>query len=125
MMYGNDRFISDFAELGYQLELVKGGDNQTYAVFKNFEVPIGQFSGKIIDLAIIVPPDYPRIVGSSIHIKSNPQLFEKTDTIPGVRNIIDSGLGTEWRYWSFAFKAEPEDTAKHLMSQIVGVFKRV
>jgi hypothetical protein len=124
MIYGSECLIKDFTDLGYQPELVIGIDGQTYAVFKEFEVPIGRFSGKIIDLAIMVPPDYPRMVHSSIHVKTNPQLLEKTDTIPGVRNIIDSGLGTEWRYWSFAFKAESEDTAKHLMSQIAGVFKR-
>jgi hypothetical protein len=124
MIYGSECFINDFTNLGYQPELVKGGDGQIYAVFKEFEIPIGKFSGKIIDLALIVPSDYPRMVHSSIHVKATPQLFEKTDTLSGFRNIIDSGLGPEWRYWSCAFKAVPEDTAKHLMSQITGVFKR-
>ena len=78
----------------------------------------------MIDLGLIIPPDYPRRVHSSIHVKATPQLFEKTDTIPGVRNIINSGLGLEWRYWSYSFKTAPEGTAKHLMSQINGVFKR-
>lgn len=125
MLYGAERFVNDFGELGYQLELVTGNDKQTYAVFKGFEVPIGKFTGLIIDLALIVPPDYPRIVGASIHVKANPQLLEKTDSVPGILNIIDSGLGEEWRYWSYAFKAETEDTAKNLLSQIMGVFKRV
>ena len=125
MLYGTERFVSDFTELGYHTELIKGVDGQTYAIFKDFEIPIGQFVGRVIDLALIVPPDYPRIVGSSIHVKASPQLFEKSDSIPGVRNIIDSGLGLEWRYWSYAFKAETEDTAKNLMSQIMGVFIRV
>lgn len=124
MDYGIDRFIRDFVSLGYQPISQKGNDNQTYAIFERYEVPIGRFSGRIVDLAILVLADYPRLVHSSIHIKATPQLFEKSDTVPGVRNIINSGLGPEWRYWSCAFKATPEETALNLMTQINGVFKR-
>lgn len=124
MLYGAERFVNDFSELGYQPELIIGIDGQTYAIFNDFEIPIGQFSGRVIDLALIVPADFPRIVGASIHVKANPQLYEIKDNIPGVRNIIDSGLGPDWKYWSFAFKAEAEDTAKNLMSQIMGVLLR-
>lgn len=124
MIYGSERFLKDFEEIGYAAEIVKGADGKDYAIFKEFEIEIGKFSGKVIDLGLIIPPDYPRRVHSSIHVKATPQLFEKTDTIPGVRNIIDSGLGLEWRYWSHRFNSIPEDTAMHLMSQINGVFKR-
>ena len=124
MIYGSERFLKDFKEIGYTAELAKGVDGKDYAIFKEFEIEIGKFSGKVIDLGLIIPPDYPRRVHNSIHVKAIPQLFEKTDTIPGVRNIIDSGLGLEWRYWSHRFNSIPEDTAMHLMSQINGVFKR-
>lgn len=125
MIYGSECFIKEFTELGYSPEIIKGIDNQTYAIFKEFEIEIGRFSNRVIDLGLIIHPNYPRIVHSSIHVKANPQLLEKSDSLRGVRNIIDSGLGPDWRYWSFAFKAVPEDTAKHLMSQINGVFKRI
>jgi len=125
MIYGSECFIKEFSDLGYQPELVKGVDGQSYAVFKDFEVEIGRFSGRIIDLALIVPPDYPRIVHSSIHVKAIPLLLDKKDNVSGILNIVDSGLGSDWQYWSFAFKAVPEETAKHLMTQINGVFKRV
>lgn len=124
MIYGSEYFINEFTELGYQPVIMKGSDNQTYAIFKDFEIEIGRFSGKIIDLGLLIMPDYPRMVHSSIHVRANPQLFEKSDTLPGVRNIIDSGLGPEWLYWSLALNAVPSDTAKHLLSQINGVFKR-
>ena len=124
MIYGSEYFVKEFTNLGYQPELVKGVDSQTYSVFRDFEIEIGRFSGRIIDLALIVLPDFPRMVHSSMHVRAKPQLFEKTDTLAGVRNILDSGMGPEWRYWSYAFKTVPEDTAKHLMSQINGVFKR-
>ncbi|OGS72640.1 MAG: hypothetical protein A3F91_06910 [Flavobacteria bacterium RIFCSPLOWO2_12_FULL_35_11] len=124
MIYGSEQFLKDFEEIGYTPELVKGNDGQTYAVFKEFEIEIGKFSGRVIDLGLLIFPDYPRIVHNSIHVKATPQLFEKTDKIDGVRNILDSGLGSEWRYWSYRFNAVPEDNAMHLMSQINGVFKR-
>jgi hypothetical protein len=124
MDYGIDQFIKDFEALGYRPMVQKGNDNQIYAIFNGFEVPLGKFAGRIIDLGILVLSDYPRIVHSSIHVKANPQLYEKKDTVPGVRNIIDSGLGSDWRYWSYAFKATAEDTALNLMSQINGIFKR-
>jgi hypothetical protein len=92
---------------------------------RNLKFPLVNFAGRIIDLGILVFSDYPRIVHSSIHVKTSPQLFEKSDTVPGVRNIIDSGLGPDWKYWSFSFIATAEDTALNLMSQINGVFKRV
>ena len=123
MIYGSECFIKDFNAIGYSPILV-GVGKQNYAIFKEFEIPIGKFAGRIIDLALIVLNDYPRMVHSSIHIKTTPQLFEKSDTISGVRNIIDSGLGVEWRYWSIALKSVPDNTAMHLMSQINGVFKR-
>lgn len=124
MMYGPEKLVEDFNELNLQPELVQGPDGQTYAIFKDFEIEIGKFAGRVIDLALLVLPDYPRIVHTSIHVMAIPQLFEKTDSVPGVRNIVDSGLGSDWRYWSFSFKAEAEDTAKNLLSQINGVFKR-
>lgn len=125
MIYGTEQFIKEFTDLGYQPELVICSDSNTYAIFKDFEIEIGRFACRIIDLALIVPPDYPRMVHSSIHVRAIPQLLEKTDSLVGVRNIVDSGLGAEWLYWSFAFKAIPEDTALHLMTQINGVFKRI
>lgn len=124
MIYGSEQFLKDFEEIGYTAELVKGNDGQTYAVFKEFEIEIGKFSGRVIDLGLMIPSDYPRRVHNSIHVRATPQLFEKTDTISGVRNIIDSKLGPDWRYWSHRFTSVPEGAAIHLLSQINGVFKR-
>lgn len=125
MICGPEKMAEDLKLLGLQPELVKGPDGNTYAVMKDFKIELGKFAGRVIDLSILALPDYPRMVHSSIHIKADPQLYEKTDSVQGVRNIVDSGLGPEWRYWSFAFKATPEDTAANLMMQINGVFKRI
>jgi len=124
-IYGIDKFLFDLAELGYSAEKLSGTDNQNYAVIRNFVIPVGRFQGRIIDLGIPVPNDYPRLIGTSIHIRSSPQLLEYTDTISNVRNIITSALGSEWRYWSFRLEATPGNTTLNIMYQIHGIFQRI
>jgi hypothetical protein len=124
-LYGIDRFLQDLSDLHYTPEKMVGADNIDYAVIRNFEVPVGRFQGRIIDLGIPIPNDYPRLVGTSIHIKAVPQLLEYTDTLANVRNIIASQLGEEWRYWSFRLEAFPENTTQNLIFQIHGIFQRI
>jgi hypothetical protein len=125
MVYGPDRLIAELVELGHDAERVTA-DGQTFAVIPRYEVPLGRFAGRVIDLGIAAPLDFPRSVGASIHVRSSPQLLEKTDTVPNVRNITDSVLGPEWRYWShnFAWPGETERSAARLMAKINGVFER-
>ena len=111
MSYGPEKLRLDLQGIGYASELVVGTDNVAYAILRNFIVPSGRFINRTIDLGIPAPNDYPRRVGASIHVKADPQLYDYKDTIPGVRNIIQSGLGPEWRYWSFQFNCRPEETA--------------
>lgn len=125
MIYGADRMLQDLENLGYKkLELIEA-NNQQYISIQSFIVTLGQFSSRVIDLAIPVPPDYPRTVGASIHIKSTPQLLEKEQSIPNVRNIIDSPLGAEWRYWSFRFLPTEGDSTQNLIHQINGIFRTI
>ncbi|HEX5886312.1 MAG TPA: E2/UBC family protein [Pyrinomonadaceae bacterium] len=114
--------MSDLEELGFTAQLVAAGDNR-FAVVPQYEVEIGRFVGRVIDLGILVTPDYPRTVASAIHIRANPQLLEKSDTVPNVRNITDSQLGPEWRYWSHNFQWTEERSTRRLISQINGIFK--
>ncbi len=122
-VYGAERLLSDLQKLGFKSEIVKGIDNQTYSVIYKYEVEIGRFAGQIIDLGLLATNDYPRSVASAIHVKVEPQLLEKKDTIPNVRNITDSGLGPEWRYWSKNFNWSGEQTTRRLISQINTIFK--
>src|SRR6185369_13588912 len=102
-MYGPDRLIQELLDLGYEVEKVAVANDNFFGVIKSYEVPVGRFQGKIIDLGIQATTDFPRTVAPAIHVLANPQLFEKTDSIQGVRNITDSALGSEWRYWSRNF----------------------
>jgi hypothetical protein len=121
-MYGPERLLSDLAELGYPVEQVVA-DRILYVVIPSYEIEVGRFQGRVIDLAIPSTPDFPRTAAPSIHIRANPQLLEKTDSIQGVRNIIDSPLGPEWRYWSRNFCWNgTEKSTRRLMNQIKGIF---
>lgn len=121
---GADDFYSDLVALGFKCRQVLGSDQQNYVVIDDYEIELGKFKGEKIQLGLLAPSDYPRRVGASIHVRSSPILYDKQDTLPGVRNILDSPLGEDWRYWSYGFRAEPVDTARNLMEQINGVFKR-
>lgn len=121
--YGPDQLVNELKELGYEPELVNS-QNQLYVVIREYVVQLGKFTGSIIDLGIPATPNFPQSVGSSIHIRAKPQLYEKEDSIANVRNIIDSDLGGEWRYWSKNFNwNQQKQTARRLMAQIAGVFK--
>ncbi|MDO8447075.1 MAG: hypothetical protein Q7T53_13440 [Deltaproteobacteria bacterium] len=120
--YGPERLISELDVLGYNAEIKKGNDDNAYAIIKNFEVSLGRFAGRIIDLGILATADFPRTVGSSIHVLASPQLLD-LGSVPNVRNIIESKLGPEWRYWSHNFNWTSDRSARRLLSQINGVFE--
>ena len=121
MNYGPQKLISGLAELGFEAQLVEAGDNR-FAVFP-YDVPIGRFAGRSIKVGVLATPDFPRTVASAIHVNANPQLLEKSDSVSDVRNIQDSPLGAEWRYWSHNFQWTEERSTRRLISQINGIFK--
>lgn len=123
--YGPSRLIEDLKILGYNGFLVVGSNGQKFVQIENYDINVGQFKGRVVVLAIPAPDQYPRTVGPSIHIKSDPLLLDKRDTIQGKRNIINSPLGGEWRYWSFRFNLNTENPTKDLMSQINGIFNNI
>jgi len=121
-MYGPTRLLNDLSELGYQIQSVTVGKT-TYIIIPGFEIIFGKFKGRVIDLGIPSTPDFPRTPPSSIHVRATPQLFEKSDSIPNVRNITDSQLGPEWRYWSHNLQwNNHEKSTRRLMNQIKGIF---
>lgn len=122
-MYGPGRLIRELQGLGHTTELVTA-QGTPFALVQEYEVPVGRFAGRVIDLAIPASPDFPRSVGSSIHVRASPQLLEKSDSVPNVRNIVDSPLGPDWRYWShnFHWQGEAERSAARLLATINGIF---
>jgi len=121
-MYGPERLLTDLREMGYEVERVTDAGGNAYAVIRGFVVPVGRFADRLIDLGLLAPPDYPRNIGSSIHVRATPQLLEY-GSVPNVRNIIQSGLGPEWRYWSHNFGwGTGERSTRRLLSQINTIF---
>jgi hypothetical protein len=125
MSYGPDRLIAELQCLGYVIAKRVLNESSVFALIADYEVPVGKFSGRVIELGLQATPDFPRSVHSAIHVRATPQLYEKADTVPNVRNIIDSPLGPEWRYWSnnFAWNDGQERNARRLMSQINTIFE--
>jgi len=122
MNFGADRLIEDLQALGYKVEKVTLNDGSIYAVLPDFPIEVGKFAGRVIGLGLLATADFPRSVSSAIHVRAEPQLYEKTDSVPNIRNITASALGDEWRYWSKNFGWTTERTARRLMSQINTIF---
>lgn len=121
--FGPDRFVDELIELGYKPELIVASDNNKYTILSGYEVLLGKFIGKKIDLGMLATNDFPMSVTSAIHVRANPQLFDKKDTVNNVRNITDSVLGPEWRYWSINFNWQKGASTRRLMSKINTVFQ--
>ena len=120
--YGPERLLADLLALGYRVELVTAGGH-VFAVIREYEVGLGRFVGRRIDLGLQATPDFPNTVASAIHVRSAPHLYDLTDSLPNVRNIQHSALGSEWRYWSHNFGWGSERTARRLMSQVNKIFQ--
>lgn len=120
--HGPDRLVHELNDLGYDTELISASDGNQYVIFRCYRVLIGQFLGREIDLGILATQDFPNSVGSSIHVRSEPPLYDTNQSVPNVRNIQPSVLGTDWRYWSINFNWRGGDSVRRLMSKINTVF---
>jgi hypothetical protein len=120
---GIEFLLRDLLAQGYgTASSLRDANGGMYALVPEFEIPAGTFAGRVIDLAIPAPPDYPRGGIASIHVRSAPHLVGKGNT--GTRNVIDSPLGIDWQYWSYQFQLRPINTTSELLAQINGVFRR-
>lgn len=121
-MYGPARLVADLRDLGYAVSEMTASNGQAFVIIAEFTVPAGRFADRTIDVGLQATPDFPRTVASAIHVRAAPQLYDCGDTVPNVRNIQPSPLGAEWRYWSHNFGWQRERSARHLMSQVNGIF---
>jgi hypothetical protein len=121
-MYGIARLLADLRDLGLEVQEVTAPNGQKYAVISPFRISVGRFADRVIDLALLGTADFPRTVASAIHVRAKPQLYERGDSVPNVRNITASDLGAEWCYWSHNFAWQGERSARRLLSQINRIF---
>lgn len=122
MKHGINRLVTELTQLGHQVEAVSAG-GADFAVMRGFEIGCGRFAGRVIDLALQATADFPNTVASAIHVRGDPPPLDYADTKRGVRNIIKSALGPEWRYWSHNFGWSGPSSARRLMSQVNGIFE--
>ena len=123
MIFGPDRLRADLAAIGFHAERVSAQDGTPFVVIGGFEVPCGRFVGCVIDLGLQATADYPLTIASAIHVRSDPHLLDTSDTVPGRRNIIESALGPEWRYWSHNLGWSEPKTGRRLISKVNKVFE--
>lgn len=122
MQFGITRMVGDLEELGFQnVEAVTASDGTAFAVLRGFEVKLGRFAGRAIDLALPAPTNFPQGVGAAIHVSTAPQLLPDGN-VAGHHNVIASALGSEWRYWSHNFGWTGEHTTRELMAQVNRIF---
>jgi hypothetical protein len=123
-MYGLNRLVADLTAMGHTVVPTQAGD-LAFAVILGYRVEFGRFAGRVIDLGMPAPPNYPISVGASIHVRAAPQLLEY-ENVPNVRNVIASPLGSDWRYWShnFGWVTEVERSTARLMGQVRAIFER-
>lgn len=91
---GRTEFIEQLKALGYSTHELSHGMIGVILV-----IPVGKNSGISIDLALQVPNDFPMNCPPGPHFKS----IDVKNWIEPSRNIHDSTLGGEWRYWSRPF----------------------
>lgn len=125
MSTGLDRLVSDLRQLGFEASSTKDTNGACFAVISGYTVELGRFANRVVDLGIPAPENFPEAFGSSIHVRATPQLLEKNDSLQNVRNIVDSSLGAEWRYWSHNFGTGGDRTTRRLMSQVNQIFHHV
>lgn len=124
MSFGIQRLVDDLIDLGFNdVSIIHDNANTSYALIPNFEIPAGSFAGRNIDLAIPATAQYPQTFGASMHIRTDPHLVA-FGSIPNIRNVIASGLGVEWQYWSYCFNVKPTNPTSELISQINGIFRK-
>lgn len=123
MIFGPDRLRADLTAIGFPAKRASARDGTPFVVIPGFEVPCGRFVGRVIDLGLQATADYPVTIAAAIHVRSDPHLLDISDTVPGRRNIIESPLGPEWRYWSHNLGWSEPKTGRRLISKVNKVFE--
>jgi len=121
-MYGPACLLEELSALGFDVQELTAPGGEKFAVLTPFKVAVGRFADRVIDLGLQATADFPRTVASAIHVRATPKLYETGDSVPNVRNIQPSVLGDGWQYWSHNFGWQGERSARHLISQINGIF---
>jgi hypothetical protein len=75
-------------------DIVVDGDKTIYKI-QQYAIIHGKYSGKIIQIGIPIPKDFPITAPYGMHVKSDHGF---TESIPNANN--PSALGSDWNFWS-------------------------
>ena len=75
--FGSERFVGELKTLGYKPELITASDKNKFVILRDYVIPLGTFNGRTIDLGMLATSDFPISVTSAIHVRADPQLYEK------------------------------------------------
>ncbi len=116
---GRPDFIAEFGALGFTVSELK--DN--IVVFQ-YEVPVGKFAGKKIQLGLQINGDAPLNPPPGPHVSPPLLPLRPTAEPHPLGGVHKSVLGDEWQYWSRPFPdwKEGERTARRYMAHIVNLF---
>lgn len=101
-MLGVHRFLEDFQGTGLKIVgPITGGPGNTaeFAVFKEFQILAGRFAGQVVDLAVMVPKDFPLSPPGGFYVAGPliPAGFRNVHFRPEEVAGLPAG---SWLYWS-------------------------
>lgn len=100
-MIGLERFVEDFRAMGWTVDGPLQSGGLRWAIIHEFIVPAGRFSGRVIDVAIPAPDDFPATPPGGLYV--SPDLIPVNEM--GGLSVHDragetAGLPGRWQYWS-------------------------
>ena len=110
-----DDFVLYARSLRYTVEVITGGDGQTYSVVRDVELPVGALRGRRCDIAILHNNMVPYVPPPAIHTR--PHLVPMDGNKP--LKTMKSDIGHDWQYWSRRYDHKP--TPKALWAHILTV----
>lgn len=107
-MFGAAQLEQDLAALGLAPETVNAG-GLPHVLLREYQVESGPFAGRVVDVALPVPPDYPNNLGRMVYVRATPHLLPfGSGQGKNNYNVLANHcpLGPEWQYWSFDFSSK-------------------
>ncbi len=100
--HGALAFVDVMTAAGYAVDQPVDANGKSWCVVKDFGISGGRFSGKVIEIAIPVPPDFPVTPPGGLFV--SPRLADE-QTLQNVQvgDEAIAALGGAWQYWSRPF----------------------
>jgi hypothetical protein len=112
----NEQLEAYLKQTRFRVEDIEGADHNHYIVIRDYPITVGSLAGHTCDVAIQRVTSVPYVLPSAIHTR--PELIPM-----GTRNTQQSGIGSDWQYWSRVLRTPP--TPRAIVTHIATVFSEV